>query len=83
MITEHRDTIDAIDEELVALFNRRAAESLAIRTLKRKAGLGLFDPKREEEIFEHAAKINEGPLFNDDLREIYQVILKVSKDLSQ
>ena len=30
----------------------------------------LYDPKREQEIFENLREVNEGPLFDDNLREI-------------
>ena len=80
-IEEHRVCIDEIDKKIVSLLNERACESLAIRALKPGAKLGLYDPKREEEIFEHVSSFNEGPLFNDDLRTIYTVILKVSKEM--
>ena len=80
-ISSHRANIDAIDERIVGLLNERAVESLAIRGLKPTARLGLYDPKREEEIFERVASYNTGPLFNDDLRTIYGVILKVSKEM--
>ena len=81
LIQEHRAQIDSIDEKIVALLNERAVESLAIRALKPAAQLGLYDPKREEEIFEQLAHWNAGPLYNDDLRSIYEVILKVSKEM--
>ncbi len=79
-IQMHRDQIDAIDKELVALLNKRASHSLVIRGLKPEANMGLFDPKREEEIFERVCSYNEGPLYNDYLREIYGTILKVMKE---
>jgi chorismate mutase len=81
-IDELRAQIDAIDEQLVGLMNQRAARSLAIRALKPKAQLGLFDPKREEEIFERVAELNKGPLYGDDLKAIYATILRVSKEMS-
>ncbi len=79
-IQKHRDQIDAIDRELVALLNKRAGHSLVIRGLKPDARMGLFDPKREEEIFEKIKGYNEGPLYNENLREIYETILKVMKE---
>lgn len=79
-IQKHREQIDAIDRELVALLNKRAGHSLVIRGLKPEAQMGLFDAKREEEIFEKVASYNEGPLYNEYLREIYATILKVSKE---
>ena len=38
-------------KNLVALLNERAGYSLDIRALKPSAHMGLYDPKREEEIF--------------------------------
>lgn len=79
-IEEHRAKIDEIDKELVALLNKRAGHSLVIRGLKPDAKMGLYDPKREEEIFERIDSYNEGPLYNENLREIYASILKVMKE---
>ena len=78
-----RTEIDAVDCEIVRLLNRRAELSLEIRPLKPKVQLGLYDPKREEEIFTHLASCNEGPLFADNLREIYESILHVMKELPE
>ncbi len=80
-IEKHRTRIDEIDCQLVALLNERAAESLAIRGLKPHVHWGLYDPKREEEIFANLAKCNEGPLYAENLREIYEAILHVMKEL--
>jgi len=80
-IAEIRARIDAIDCQLVKLLNERAQCSLDIRALKPSAHLGLYDPKREEEIFASVAKCNEGPLYGDDLREIYEAILHVAKEM--
>jgi chorismate mutase len=80
-IAEIRERIDAIDCQLVKLLNERAQCSLDIRALKPIAHRGLYDPKREEEIFANIAKCNEGPLFADDLREIYEAILHVAKEM--
>ncbi|MCL1798027.1 MAG: chorismate mutase [Eggerthellaceae bacterium] len=80
-IQEHRAQIDALDKEIVELLNARTELSLAIRALKPGAHMGLYDPRREEEIFERVYGYNEGPLYNDNLREIYKGILKVMKEM--
>lgn len=80
-ILEHRARIDAIDCELVRLLNERAVESLAIRALKPQVHWGLYDPKREEEIFANLAGCNSGPLYDENLREIYEAILHVMKEM--
>ena len=45
-IQKHREQIDAIDREIVALLNKRAGHSLVIRGLKPGAHLGLYDARR-------------------------------------
>jgi chorismate mutase len=80
-IEQLRSRIDEIDCRIVELLNERANHALAIRDLKPKVQLGLYDPKREEEIFSHLARCNEGPLYADNLREIYEAILHVMKEL--
>jgi chorismate mutase len=80
-IGELRTRIDAIDCDLVRLLNERATLALEIRALKPAAQWSLYDPKREEEIFEHLAACNEGPLYGENLREIYEAVLHVMKEL--
>lgn len=80
-IETHRARIDEIDCQLVQLLNERATESLAIRGLKPQVHWGLYDPKREEEIFANLARCNKGPLYAENLKEIYEAILHVMKEL--
>lgn len=76
-----RAQIDEVDCRIVKLLNERAHLALAIRELKPKVNWGLYDPKREEEIFAQLSACNDGPLFDDNLREIYEAILHVMKEL--
>jgi chorismate mutase len=80
-IDELRSRVDEIDCRIVALLNERGTIALKIRELKPKMNWGLYDPKREEQIFANLAKCNEGPLYADNLREIYEAILHVMKEL--
>ena len=73
-------TLAVVDREIVALLNKRAGHSLVIRGLKPGAHLGLYDARREEEIFARVDSYNEGPLYNENLREIYATILKIMKE---
>jgi chorismate mutase len=76
-----RGRIDEIDCRVVGLLNERATLALQIRGLKPQANMSLYDPKREEEIFSNLARCNDGPLFDDNLREVYEAILHVMKEL--
>jgi len=80
-IVEIRTRIDEIDRELVKLLNERASMALEIRSLKPTVHWGLYDPKREEEIFANLTKSNEGPLYGENLREIWEAILHVMKEM--
>ncbi len=79
-IEKHRHQIDELDKQIVELLNKRAGHSLVIRGLKPEAKMGLYDAKREEQIFEKVDSFNDGPLYNENLREIYTTILKVMKE---
>ena len=80
-IEDLRGQIDEIDRKLVALLNERAGLALAIRELKPQVNKPLYDPKREQEIFERLREVNDGPLFDDNLRSIWDVVLQVMKEL--
>jgi len=80
-IAEYRAKIDEIDCQMVQLLNERAKYSLEIRGLKPQAHWGLYDPKREEEIFANVARCNSGPLYAEELREIWEAILHVAKEM--
>ena len=82
-IAELRQRIDDVDARIVELLNERARMSLEIRHLKPQVHRGLYDPKREEEIFANLAKHNEGPLYAENLREIYEAILHVMKEMRE
>ncbi len=79
-IEEHRREIDSIDKRLVALLNERERHSMDIRHLKPAANMPLFDPAREDAIFDKIRSYNEGPLVDDKLCEIYATLLKVMKE---
>ncbi|OFW35543.1 MAG: hypothetical protein A2074_07205 [Candidatus Aquicultor primus] len=80
-IEELRAQIDVIDNELVEKLNARAELALKIRALKAKSSLPLYDPGREEEIFQKITAVNNGPLYDDDLRRIYDTLLQTMKSL--
>lgn len=82
-INKLRKEIDQIDQQIVESLNERAKVVLAIRSLKKRAGLSVYDPKREEEIFNHLSLVNKGPLYNDDIRDIYEEVLRVMKEIEK
>ncbi len=81
-VEELRDQIDEIDREIVRLLNERAALVKEIIKVKRENKLPLYDPKREEEIFENIREASKGPLFAQAIIDIYEEILNWMKRLA-
>ncbi len=79
-LEERRNEIDAIDSEILALLNRRAAIAKEIGILKTQAGLPLVDLARESEIIRSLTQQNEGMGLEDEAVErIYERILTESR----
>ena len=80
-IEEHRKLIDELDKNLLELLNKRSEQSLIIRKLKPIAQAKLFDPAREQRIFDKLDAQNKGPMSNANVHEIYETLLKVMKEV--
>ena len=76
-----RDQLDEVDREIVRALNKRARVVQELATLKREAGVSLYDPKREEEILQRVAEENAGPIYDATLREIFEIIMHRIRDL--
>ncbi|NLI80204.1 MAG: prephenate dehydratase [Deltaproteobacteria bacterium] len=78
-LREIREAIDQVDLELLRLLNRRMELAQEVGRIKAAKGLSLFDPSREQSIYERLTQINPGPLSNESLRSIYREILAASR----
>jgi chorismate mutase len=80
-IEELRSRVDEVDRELIRILNERARIVQEIVGIKAEVGKPLFDPKREEEILRKVAEVNEGPIYDSSMREIFELILHRIRDL--
>jgi len=78
-LQEIRQKIDAIDADLLRLFNERTRLSEEVGKVKRASGQPVFAPDREEILLKRLAKANKGPMGNETLRAIYREILSASR----
>ena len=76
-----RRQIDEIDSKLVDLLNERMRKVFEIAEVKRKRKETLYSPAREKRILQRLMQHNQGPLPNEALVEIMQLILKTSLTL--
>lgn len=75
--------IDAVDQELLTLLNRRAALSLEVGRIKAKDPGIIFKPLREREVLDALAARNPGPLPEDHLRALWREIFSSSRALQR
>lgn len=73
-----RSEIDKVNLEILNLLNKRAALVEKVTTIKNEQGIDFFDPVREIEMIEKLFKSNKGPLYNELIKEIYNVIFNTS-----
>jgi len=78
-----RQQIDQIDLGLLNLLNQRTSEVLKIGKIKRVGGASYYSPARERRILERLLAENKGPLPDDALTEIMQLIFQVSLSLEK
>ena len=74
-LNQLRTEIDAIDEQLVELFNQRARCVLRIGRYKQQNQRAVYEPRREEAVLANVARSNRGPLPDEELATIYTAIL--------
>lgn len=76
-----RARIDALDRELLALLNRRAAVAQQVGALKRREGSAVFRPERETQVIEGLKEANTGPLADDSVAPIWREIMSACRAL--
>jgi len=74
-LDEFRVLIDDVDRRIVALLNERTRVVEEIGRVKRSASLPIYEPKREEQVFQNVTGSNGGPMTIDGLRRIFERII--------
>lgn len=82
-LDELRQSIDAIDREVVALLNKRAELSQAVGRVKADASDVIFKPAREKAVIANITAANRGPLGDEHLGAIWAEIFSASRALQR
>jgi chorismate mutase len=82
-IADWRVKIDELDEQIVALISKRAEAAAAIGELKRQAGAKVYEPGREQQVFDHVRQCNQGPLEDTEIQHVFERIIDVMRTLQQ
>ncbi len=83
LLARARRAIDEIDRQLVRLLNERSLHVRRIGAAKRRHGLPIYQPDREEEIFANVVAANAGPLEDAALRRVFERILDESRRMER
>jgi chorismate mutase-like protein len=82
-ISDWRRKIDELDEQIVRLINQRAEAAQAIGKLKQKGSLPVYEPQREQIVFDHVRHANQGPLTDPEIVVIFERIVDVMRALQK
>lgn len=74
-LNQYRNKIDSIDERLLKLLNQRAKVVRHIQKLKAKNKLRTYDRKREKEILQRLSALNQGPLSEQEIQNLFRHII--------
>lgn len=73
-----REQIDALDEQLVELLNRRAQIIVQVGKLKQNKSLSIYAPEREKRVLDRVRELNSGPLPDSVLVAIWRELMSGS-----
>jgi chorismate mutase/prephenate dehydratase len=80
-LKQHRDQIDAIDEQILLLVNERAALARQIGSLKDDGVI--YRPEREAQVLRRLQANNTGPLSNEAVSNIFRAVMSNCRALEK
>ncbi len=75
-LQQARQSIDLIDDKIIALLTERSACVASIAAIKRQNHLAAYDANRENRIIERISKVNPTYYQGSDLEKIFRSILR-------
>ncbi len=82
-IADWRKKIDDVDRKLVELLSERARAAMEIGRLKRATNSPIYEPDREQIVFENVQQVNRGPLPGRDLVRIFERVIDVMRNIQK
>ncbi|HZU36104.1 MAG TPA: prephenate dehydratase [Gemmataceae bacterium] len=78
-----RSQIDKLDLQILKVVNERARLAAEIGRLKTDQGSEVFNPAREEEVYQHVLEANKGPLDAATIRGVFREIMSGARALQR
>jgi chorismate mutase/prephenate dehydratase len=83
LFSDLRSAIDAVDDQILALLNRRAALAGEVASRKQAAGASFYAPARERAIIDRLQDANPGPFPTGAIRPVFQEVISACLSLEQ
>ncbi|MEE2657781.1 MAG: chorismate mutase [Candidatus Latescibacterota bacterium] len=82
-ITDWRARIDAVDELLIDLLNRRLGYAAQIGKIKRQSGQPVRDERREQALLSRLRAYNSGPLSDQAIEDLFTRVIEEAIQLEE
>ena len=79
VVKQYREQISDNDVKILEALNKRVKLVKSLKDYKDAHGLSFYDPAQEDWVITYLCRANRGPMSNEALRELYQLILQVAK----
>ena len=78
-----RDRIDDLDRRILELLNDRTRIVEEIGRIKHQLDLPIYEPKREDEVFDNVTTNNTGPLTPDGVKRVFERIIDEMRNVQR
>ncbi|HEY1206363.1 MAG: chorismate mutase [Bryobacteraceae bacterium] len=78
-----RDRIDDLDRRILELLSERTRIVEEIGRVKRHLSLPIYEPRREDEVFENVTAHNHGPLSSDSVKRVFERIIDEMRNIQR
>ena len=79
MFKKERAKIDAIDQELVKLFERRMDAVTEIARIKKAHKLPILDQSREDRVLDKVRGLTENKAYEDSMEDLFRSLMTITK----
>ncbi len=78
-LEESRAAIDAVDRQIVRLFEERMGIARDVATYKIEKGLPVLDRSREEQVLASREAMLNDPYWAESVRALYEAVMAISR----
>ena len=82
-LSQCRTSIDEVDLKILTLLNERTRIVEEIGQVKQSLTLPIYEPKREEQVFENITSNNRGPMPNDAVKRVFERIIDEMRSIQK